>query len=124
MAHHQSPLDDLEQIHACCTSWGVRVRRFFVFLSLLPCVLLLAYAVADHEPRDLNNLWNVEPVKTLDRLCMPRTFFLSPRVQCNQSLKQICICYYSFSMFVSEDPPHDPEQPSNGAVDATLDHLW
>jgi hypothetical protein len=105
------------------------VRRFFVALALLPCALLLAYAVADREPRDLNDLWNVEPVKTLDRMCEPRTFLLSPRIQCSQNLKQISIsmCWNEYSVIVSGNnlvESEAPDQAADAQLDATLDHLW
>jgi hypothetical protein len=133
MAQTGSPLYDPEPADARA-HWGVLVRRFFVSAALLPCVLFLAYSVADPEARDLsdlrnvedlNDLWNVEPVKTLDRLCMPRTFLLSPRTQCSQNLKQIRLSFCcvpwdeggSYSMEVRDDPVDAP-------VDATLDHLW
>ena len=118
LLHDLEPTDDR-------VAWGVMLRRFLVSLALLPCALLLAHSVADPELRALNDLWDVEPVKTLDRLCMPRTFLLSPRIQCSQNLKQIRLSFCcvpwdeggSCSMEVRDDPVDAP-------VDATLDHLW
>jgi hypothetical protein len=97
------------------------MRRFFVFLSLMPCALLLASSVADHERRDMNDLWNVEPIRTLDNLCMPRTFLLSPRTSCANSLKQLGLsirCDEGWGVRTDRDEGADAQ------VDATLDHLW
>jgi hypothetical protein len=128
MAQRGSPLYDLEPADAPA-SWCVLVRRVFVCLSLVPCALLLAYALTDPEARDLNDLWNVEPVKTLDKVCTPRTFLLSPRMQCSQSLKQITISMswtkYSVCSGGANLVEVDPSDPAADAqLDATLDHLW
>jgi hypothetical protein len=104
------------------------LRRFFVCLSQMACVMLLAYSITEPEPRDSNDrwtiesLWFVEPIKTLDEFCTPRTFFRSPRCQCLQSLKQICL-----PLVVIVDPSgsmHVPDEASDDQVDATLDHVW
>jgi hypothetical protein len=138
MAHRASPLYDLEPRDPR-TSWKVVVRRFFVCLSQMACVMLLAYSITEPEPRDLNDpwtiksLWIVEPIKTLDELCTPRTFFQSPRCQCLPSLKQISLHIVivdpSNSMHVSEevdpsDSMHFSEDAADAKVDSTLDHLW
>jgi hypothetical protein len=96
-------------------------RRFFVFLSLMPCALSLASAVADPEPRDLNDLWKVQPIKTLDNLCMPRTFLLSPRPRCANSLKQLGL---SIRFDEGWGVRTDRDEAADTQVDATLDHLW
>jgi hypothetical protein len=101
--------------------------------------MLLVYSIAEPEPRDVNDrwtiesLWFVEPIKTLDELCTPRTFFRSPRCQCLQGLKQISgplliIVDPSGSMHVSEVDPSDSihvsDEAADGQLDATLDHVW
>jgi hypothetical protein len=133
MAQTSCPLYDLDPADAS-DIWRVRVRRCLLYLALLPCPLLFVASLPLSEAVDSNNtssvldwndLWYVEPICTLDRLCMPRTFFLSPRTLCVQNLKQISICFHSGPSFEGgSDSMQVPEEAVDIPVDATSDHLW
>ena len=118
-------------------SWHVMVCRFFVFVALLPRAWLVLSSLAGPEPadaihaaevQDLNDLWYVEPIRTLDEVCKPRTFMLSPRAQCSQSLKQIrlssCGVMYGYSEGEGSESMEVQCSGPDVELDSTFDHLW
>jgi hypothetical protein len=99
--------------------------RVSVSVAMLSCAALLAFPLADPGPRDWNDIWEMEPIRTLDQMWTPRSFFFSPRVQCNQNLKQINLCLHVVILLDgAESASMEIDEPTDVDQDCTLDHLW